>query len=156
MCFFSCHDCHHLPEIVFVPCARICLRLRRLFSVLFPVCGSVPSCAVPLLSMVVLSFFCVPLNALARSKCLLCPSTHANPSPVPLSLFGLFCGCLCAGFVPPYPSRPPILLHLNMPSDSPSYPMGTPQILICGERRKRGYSLEKRGFSTCSEPLPTT
>ena len=30
------------PEIVFVPCARICLRLRRLFSVLFPVCGDSP------------------------------------------------------------------------------------------------------------------
>ena len=39
------------PEIVFVPCARICLRLRRLFSVLFPVCGAVSPCAVPLLSV---------------------------------------------------------------------------------------------------------
>ena len=73
------------PEIVFVPCARICLRLRRLFSVLFPVCGSVSSCAVPLLSMVVPRFFCVPFYALARSKCLFCPSTHANT--LPLSLF---------------------------------------------------------------------
>ena len=27
------------PEIVFVPCARICLRLRRLFSVLFLCAG---------------------------------------------------------------------------------------------------------------------
>ena len=63
-----------------IPCVRVCLLLR-----------------VPLLSMVVPRFFCVPFYALARSKCLLLPSTHANPSPVPLSLFGLFCGCLFCG-----------------------------------------------------------
>ena len=30
-----------------------------------------------------------------------------------------------------------------------------PKILIFGERRKRGNSLEERGFSTCCKPLPT-
>ena len=48
-----------------------------------PVCGSVSSCAVPLMSMVVPRFFCVPFYDLARSKCLFCPSTHATPFPCP-------------------------------------------------------------------------
>ena len=49
-----------------IPCVRVCLLLR-----------------VPLLSMVVPRFFCVPFYDLARSKCLFCPSTHATPFPCP-------------------------------------------------------------------------
>ena len=36
-----------------------------------------------------------------------------------------------------------------------SFIMGSPKILILGERRKCGNSLEERGFSTCCKPLPT-
>ena len=36
-----------------------------------------------------------------------------------------------------------------------SFITGSPKILIFGERRKCGNSLEERGFSTCCKPLPT-
>ena len=75
------------PSICHIPCVRVCLPLRGAPYVL-----GRPT------------FLCVPFYALARSEVLCVTVSHAtHPFPVPLSLHALFCGCLCAGFVPPYP-----------------------------------------------------
>ena len=64
-----------------IPCVRVCP----------------PPCAVPLMSVVVPRFFCVPLMPLRGLSVFYYHLPTQHPSPVPLSLFGLFCGCLCSG-----------------------------------------------------------